>query len=131
MFGLFKRNKKQSISSALETFLEEADDAYILAFKSKNIKPFTPFAEPEVCTKVLEKVFSEDELCFGIERYRIRTWLVQEKTDSTITVLKEVTHKNIQLGRGLEIPIADDVKQRWLVSILDGGCYRIVRIESA
>jgi hypothetical protein len=126
MFGLGKKDKP---SSGLIRFLENAEDAYILAFKSKNIKPLTEFVDNSVCTQILELIFGGEQLNFGLEKYRERKWLIKERTDKTITVIKEITHKNIDVGKGLSIPIADDVKQLWIVSVIGYNSYRIIKIE--
>ena len=48
--GLFGSKKTKSVagSSRVIGFLDKADDAYMLAFDSKNIKPFAPYADPAV-----------------------------------------------------------------------------------
>jgi hypothetical protein len=126
MFGFGKKDKP---SGGLIKFLEDAEDAYILAFKSKNIKPFTEFADSSVCTQILELIFGDNRMNFGLKKYRERKWLVKEKTDKTITVIKEITHRDIDVGRGFSIPIADDVKQLWVVSVIGYNSYRIVKIN--
>jgi hypothetical protein len=128
MFGFGKKDKP---SGGLVRFLEDAEDAYILAFKSKNIRPFTEFASSSVCTQILELILGSDERNFGLERYRERKWLVKEEKDNTVTILKEITHKDINIGRGMSITIADNVKQLWVVSVIGYNNYRIVKIEHA
>ena len=125
MFGFFKKPIKPSLVS----FLDRADDAYILAFKSHNIQPFTPFASNALCNRVLEHVLDGSERNFGVDRYRVRTWEIQSKSSTSMTVLKEVTHKNISIGRGIEIPLAEDTSQVWFLNVLGNNKYEITNME--
>jgi len=122
--------KAKPKSSTLVNFLDCADDAYIMAFRAKNIKPFIPYANAEVCNRVLEEINSAELANFGTRRSRIRRWLVQESTDNSVIVLKEIFHKGISLGDGIEIPLADDVKQLWMVSIEQREDFKVVKLET-
>lgn len=126
---MFWKRKKQQPVNRLVKFLENADDAYILAFKSKNIKPFVPFASPDVLNRTLEKINSRSPKCFGISKYRNREWTVKREEDSLVIVLKDVTHGDISLNNGIYFPIADDERQIWTVAVLPGD-YQITKIEA-
>ena len=65
-----KKNKTAAGSSRVIGFLDKADDAYMLAFESKNIKPFTPYADPAVCTAVLQEILSGEDGYFGTSKLR-------------------------------------------------------------
>ncbi|MDR1523228.1 MAG: hypothetical protein LBS29_04690 [Endomicrobium sp.] len=87
----------------------------MLSFESKNINLFSKYAASDLTTRVLEEVNSVDEVNFGIPKYRKRTWTTVEENYPMLVVKKEVTHKVVNVGRGVRIGFADNIIQLWKV----------------
>lgn len=124
--GLFNRSKNKE--AQVVQFLNRADDAYILAHDSKNIRPFAPYADPAVCTKVLSKILSGEDKYFGTSKLRKREWDVQLDGTDVAHVVKRTGHEEIKVGRGITIPLGDPDVQCWDVSIADGKSFKIIRM---
>ena len=111
MFKLFKPKKSKVIS-----FLEEADDAYILAYKTRDVKEFAKYATQPVVRELMESVLSADPIYFGLQRYRHRTWNLVEDGNTIYVYFKDVTHDNVEIVHKIAIPVADSISERWTLS---------------
>lgn len=128
--GLFGSKKPAATGGGrVIGFLNKADDAYMLAFESKNIKPFTPYADPAVCNAVLQEVLSGEDHYFGAAKLRNRTWQVTLDDGRVVSAVKTVSHEAIKAGRGISIPLGDSVTQVWDVRV-DGGPvqFKVIKI---
>jgi hypothetical protein len=126
---LFK--KKHENPPTVISFLNKADDAYMLAFESKNIKPFAPFADPSVCTAVLQEIFSGKDQFFGASKLRKRSWAVTLNDGRVIRAIKHIGHIAINCGHGIFIPLGDKVCQAWDVSVNDVNQFKVIKIGRA
>lgn len=124
MFGKSKKSKVTLIG-----FLDQADDAYMLAFESKNIKPFVPYADSTVCTAVLQEILSKKDQCFGASKLRKRSWEVVLDDGRIVKAMKHITHEPIKCGRGLSIPLGDPVSQAWDISVNDVPQFQVIKIR--
>lgn len=129
--GLFGSKKKAAGSPRVIGFLDEADDAYMLAFESKNIKPLTPYADPAVCTAVLQEILSGEDRYFGTSKLRKRSWKVVLDDGRVVRAVKSVGHEAINCGRGLSIPLGDQVSQAWDVMVDGVNQFKVVKIGRA
>ena len=131
--GLFGSKKTKSVagSSRVIGFLDKADDAYMLAFDSKNIKPFAPYADPAVCTVVLQEILSGEDRYFGTSKLRKRSWEIVLDDGRTVRAVKHVGHEAINCGHGLSIPLGDQISQEWDVSVDGVRQFRVIRIRRA
>lgn len=126
--GLFGGKKKPAGGSRVIGFLDRADDAYMLAFESKNIKPFTPYADPAVCTAVLQEILSGEDRYFGTSKLRKRSWEVVLDDGRVVRAVKHVGHEAINCGRGLSIPLGDQISQVWDVTVDGVNQFKVVKI---
>lgn len=124
MFG-----KSKKTETTLIGFLDQADDAYMLAFEAKNIKPFVPYADASVCTAVLQEILSGREHCFGAPKLRKRSWEVTLDDGRVVRAVKHVTHEPIKCGRGLSIPLGDPVQQAWDISVDNVPKFKVIKIR--
>ena len=131
--GLFgsKKPKRSAGSSRVIGFLDKADDAYMLAFESKNIKPFAQYADPAVCTAVLQEILSGEDRYFGTSKLRKRSWEVVLNDGRVVRAVKRVGHEAINCGRGLSIPLGDQISQAWDVSVDGVNQFKVIRIGRA
>lgn len=129
LFGNRKNRKVPTAETRLIGFLEKADDAYMLAFESKNIKPFTPYADPAVCTAVLQEILSGEDRYFGTSKLRKRSWEVVLDDGRTVRAVKRVGHVAINCGRGVSVPLGDDISQAWDVSVDGVNQFKVIRIR--
>lgn len=123
--SLFRRGKKYT---DVVGFLDQADNAYMLAFESRNIKPFTPYADPAVCTAVLKEVLSGEGKYFGASKLRKRVWEVVLDDGRVVRAVKHLSHVPINCGRGLTIPLGDSETQAWDVSVDGVNQFKVIRI---
>lgn len=130
--GLFGYKKKEHAgSSRVVGFLNQADDAYMLSFASKNIKPFVPYADPAVCTAVLQEILSGEDRYFGTSKLRKRSWDVVLDDGRVVRAIKQVGHEAINCGRGLSIPLGDQISQAWDVSVDGVNQFKVIKIRRA
>jgi len=127
---LFGR-KKTAGGPVLLGFLDKADDAYMLAFESKNIKPFVPFADPAVCTAVLQEILSGEDRYFGISKLRKRSWDIVLDDGRVVRAVKHVGHESINCGHGISIPLGDQLCQVWDVSVDGVNQFKVIKIGRA
>lgn len=127
--GLFGKRPARTGSGRVLDFLNKADDAYMLVFESKNIKPLTSYADPAVCNAVLQEVLSGKDHYFGAAKLRKRTWQVTLDDGRVVSAVKTVSHEAIKAGRGVSIPLGDAISQVWDVRV-DGGptAFKVIRI---
>lgn len=112
-------------------FLENADDAYILAFSSKNIRPLVPYADATVCNAVLCEILSGEDKSFGVAERRDRTWEVILNDGHVASIVKTLSHEPINCGRGMSITLGDNIKQTWDVSVGGDGTFKVLHIGRA
>ncbi len=125
--GLFGRSKPKG-GSRLIGFLSDADDAYMLAFEAKNIKPFAPYADPAVCTALLQEILSGEDRFFGSSKLRKREWKVTLDDGRVVQAVKCVSHAPISVGRGVSIPLGDSIKQVWDVRVEGKDAFKVIRV---
>lgn len=119
MFRFFKRVKDPK--SSLLLFLEEADEALIRAYETKQIAGFTKYASNEVLRFISEKLNSEKPRLFGTKNYRTRNWTILSNQESMIRVKKELRHSHVKLNKGIYVAIGEDVDEFWEVHKISIG----------
>ena len=127
--SLFSKRNKNDCSSTVIGFLNKADDAYMLAFESKNIKPFTPYADAAVCTAVLSEILSGEDRYFGVSKLRKRSWDVVLADGRVVRSVKHVGHEAINCGHGVRIPLGDPMCQAWDVSVDGVNTFKVIKIR--
>ena len=127
--SLFSNRKQSDNNATVIGFLNKADDAYMLAFESKNIKPFTPYADPAVCTAVLSEILSGEERFFGTSKLRKRSWDVVLEDGRVVRAVKHVGHEAINCGHGVRIPLGDNECQAWDVSVDGVSTFKVIKIR--
>lgn len=125
--GLFG-NKKKSGGSRVVSFLSEADDAYMLAFQSQNIKPFAPYADPAVCTAILQEIRSGEDRFFGSSKLRKREWKVTLDDGRVVQAVKCVSHTPVATGHGMSIALGDSVTQAWDVRVDGQSQFKVIKV---
>lgn len=125
--GLFGGKKKTSGGPRVIGFLCDADDAYMLAFDSKNIKPFAPYADPAVCNALLEEILSGEDRYFGSSKLRRREWKIVLDDGRVVQAVKSVSHTPVATGFGGSIDLGDTIEQEWDVEA-DGKKYKVIKI---
>lgn len=131
--GLFgsKKDKHSGAGSRIVGFLSDADDAYMLAFDSRNIKPFVPYADPAVCNALLQEILSGEETFFGSSKLRKREWQIVLDDGRVVQAIKRVSHAPINAGRGVTIPLGDTIEQAWDVKVDGKNAFKVIHIGRA
>lgn len=128
LFGMGKPEQQSGVSSKVVSFLDLADDAYILAFESRNIKPFAPYADPAVCTAVLQEILSGEDRFFGSSKLRKRQWEIVLQDGRTVQAVKTTSHAPIDAGGGIKIPLGDATSQAWDVRVDGKNQFKVIRV---
>lgn len=110
------------------TFLEEADEAYIIAFKTKDVSTFSLYAESRLTRQIKEKVLSGSEIHFGIKRYRKREWTLIEEKDNKLIYDKLLTHDSVEFIHNICFPLGDSLHEIWEIDIKDNK-YKVSSIR--
>lgn len=133
LFGFGKKDAAPKVQGAnkIVSFLNAADDAYMLAFDSKNIKPFAPYADPAVCAAVLQEVLSGEDRFFGTSKLRQRTWSIVLADGRQVTAVKTVGHEAVRCGHGLSIPLGDTIQQQWDIRVDGVHQFKVFKIGRA
>lgn len=126
--GLFGKKKDGAGGSRVIGFLSDADDAYMLAFDSKNIKPFTPYADPAVCNALIQEILSGEDKFFGSSKLRKREWKIVLDDGRIVQAIKCVSHTPISAGRGVTIPLGEPIKQTWDVQVDGKNAFKVIHI---
>ena len=129
--GLFGRKKSAAKSSRVVSFLDKADDAYMLSFESKNVKPLSVYADPAVCTAVLAEILSGEDRYFGASKLRKRSWEVLLDDGRKVRAIKHVGHESINCGHGMCIPLGDRETQVWDISVDGVDQFKVIKIGRA
>jgi hypothetical protein len=108
-------------SKALMLFLEKADDAYILTHEAVDISFFSKFASTRVCNQIIDDIHKKPPKLFGTKNYRHRRWSVISQEKDKITVQKEITHKHIEVKRGIRVALGDDMIESWCITLNPNG----------
>lgn len=129
--GLFGKKKDKAGGSRVIGFLSDADDAYMLAFDSRNIKPFAPYADPAVCNALLQEILSGEDKFFGSSKLRKREWKIVLDDGRIVQAIKCVSHTPINAGRGVTIPLGEPIKQAWDVQVDGKNMFKVIHIGRA
>lgn len=103
------------IMKSLIEFLEKADDAYITTNQTNRNSPFCEFATNRVCNDVMDVIRSSPPKLFGTKAYRNRKWTFIGEEGNRIKVRKDITYKNIEVKKGIQISIGDNLQEYWTV----------------
>ncbi|WP_138755923.1 hypothetical protein [Paenibacillus sinopodophylli] len=115
--------------SALITFLEKADDAYILTHETMDIMLFSKFASSRVCNDLIEFLYRNPPKMFGSRKHRQRNWNIIEYSQHEISIKKTIMHRHVEIKRGMKIKLGDDMVEYWDIAITSGG-FRIHAINA-
>lgn len=114
---LFKKETKDD--KDLFKFLDKADDAYMRAFETSDIRLFEPYASLPVLRHLQEAMKVEDTY-FGLARYRKRSWTVVNIEQETYTLQKLLRHDNIHVTATVFVPLGEDLSEIWTVEYIRG-----------
>jgi len=126
--SIFRKNKRQK-EDRLTAFLNEADDALILAHEKRNVIFFEQYSEPKLVNWLTDSIVENDKL-FGLAAYRVRDWTVEERlSDDSVRIKKFMTHEHIKLTKDISMSIGDDICELWTVVGISTGAYKVRKIE--
>lgn len=111
-----KSDNQVPIDKELLLFLEKADDAYIKTHETVDIQYFSKFATHSLCNQVLDDIHKKPPKMFGIAKHRERKWRLVTEEKNEFTFEKNITHRHIQVKKGIIITLGDDMNEVWLVS---------------
>jgi len=116
------------ISDELLAFLEQADDAYMLAHMTACMNDFGRYAAGTVCHVLMDDLFKKPPKMFGTRKHRRRSWSVVAHDPQWILVRKRLWHEPVKAGRGFYIPLGDEMEECWTIVCRADG-YQIVDVK--
>ena len=72
---------------------------------------------------------NRDNLC-GLERYRMVTYTLQDKSDQQLVYVKAIRYKDINMGYGVTVPMGSSHDELWTVDLVNGS-YIVSEIKGA
>ena len=128
MFGLFKRTVQEPVKfvggfkGVHKDFLKAADEAYLLTFKSKDMRHFAKFAT-RALYMVVYRTLSMERPWAGIsDKFRETTWnLVELNQDGSFIASKSTTFDKVAVSKQLKLSVADDYTELWYVTTSSNG----------
>lgn len=116
LLSMFSKQKSSpALSGGLEHFLNDADAEYMRAFATKSIRQLQNFVSRECAVKISRVVFGNTNRYFGSEKFRKTEWVIQDNEDGVVTVQKSVHFDKVRIGATLNIGVASDYKECWVV----------------
>lgn len=127
---MFLFGKKKAAQNKLIKFLDDADDALMLAYSQRDIRAVTPFLTNSLLEYVGEEIMSGRDMTaeLGLPKYRLRTWEESHKDGSTVIVRKKLRHKDVHIHGLIDIPVGDNVDEDWYV-MEDKGDFKVTEIR--
>jgi len=116
LLSMFSRQKgSPALSRDLEHFLNDADVEYMRAFATKSIRQLQNFVSRECAVKISRVIFGNANRYFGSEKFRRTEWSIQDSVDGVVTLQKCVHFDKVRIGATLDIGVASDYKECWVV----------------
>lgn len=120
LLSMFSKQKgSPALSGGLERFLNDADAEYMRAFATKSIRQLQNFVSRECAVKVSRVIFGNTNRYFGSEKFRKTEWAVQGSVAGIVTLQKSVHFDKVRIGATLDIGVASDYKECWVVDTRD------------
>ena len=116
IWNIFRR---RTTVPSLMSFLDEADEALIIAYEKKDTRAFGAYADPRLIYYLSESII-ENKRLFGIKAYRIRNWEITSQSDTEVRVVKRLTHQHVKLSKQISMAIGDDITETWWISLTSG-----------
>ena len=124
MFGLFKKKKPTPTKGGLLKFLDEANEALMLAYEQRDISAVVKYFTYPYLDVISEDLRSGVDLTqeLGLAKYRVITWSEPVFTEpNEYTSRKQLRHKNVKIHGLIDIPVGDNVDEIWYVLSTEKG----------
>lgn len=123
--GLF--GKKSTSSGGTLSWLRKVDDAYNLAFQTKNISPMQAYVSRELAVSLIDKIRAGEKAYAGLDRYKHVEWFKKESSGDTTTYIKDVRYDHVKFSHGVVAAVGDDHKEKWVVQTSPELCVLEIR----
>lgn len=120
----FLKSKESQTDNKITSFLNKVDKLYMSAFPLMSVKNIAPYLTEKCLVKLQKLVYSGDNYYFASEKMRDTTWTILNKSETSLSVRKEVTFSKIKLSRDYMVTAADNYTEVWSVDII-GDSYKI------
>lgn len=111
----------------LISFLNCADDAYIIAFQYKLLRDFAKYSVADVYFEVQRRIIYRNNRIWGTKDLRTRKWDIISIKNKEIIVSKGLKFKTVKIGN-IFVPLRNDYVGYWVV-IFNGKNYKIKEIQ--
>lgn len=127
----FKKEKEQSnLPRSLLSFLNEADNAYMLAFETKATSRLRKWFGPNACIYITNAVHTDCFRFFATDKFRKTKWTNTGGDDVDFTLMKEVVFDTAKLSKGYNVKIGQDYTELWHILVINGQ-YVVESVEAA
>lgn len=135
MFGLFKSTIDSPVAftggfkSAQKSFLEEADEAYLLTFKQMDMAHFAKYASRQLYMVIYRSLTLERPWACVSNKFKKTTWmLIEAEQDGSFLCQKNTVFDKVNVSKQLRLSVADDYKEMWGVVRSSTGGYEVAKI---
>lgn len=123
LFGFSKPKKDAQVA-----WLDKVDAAYQRAFQTKSAAGLEEFMTRQCLVRLLERIRMGDKAYSGLERYRHVDWAKGECTPTSVTFIKKVTYDQIQMSKGIIVPVGDESTENWVI-VQENGISKVNEIR--
>ena len=119
--GRFTKDQKE--------FLENADEAYNLTFKTMDMRHFAKYSSRPLYMMVYNSLTLDRPWADVSNKFKKTTWtLLEIDTDGNFLVSKKTVFDKVSVSKQLKLSVADDYQELWGV-VVKGPSYIVERIK--
>ena len=123
--GLFGFGKPKE---TIETWLKEADRAYIKAYETRDIVVLKNWFSRDCCIKLSRVIVATASTrLFVAESFRDTQWTCITKDDSTAVYQKSVKYDGVKIA-SYKMAVGEDYEETWYIDILGKNSYLVTNI---
>jgi len=103
--------------NSISKWLDNANEAYILAFQRRSVNEFSRFASHPLNLKTQQKILRTNDIILCTKKYRNTKWSAyRHMEDGAILIKKEMTFKTITLGKAT-VSMGDNITEYWKIRV--------------
>lgn len=100
---------KPAFSETVNEWLKRADDAYVRALESKDVRIFQPFCTVPMSRSIIDTINSGNIPYFGLPKYRKVQWVEL----SSEQFEKILSHDHVKVNARVSVALGDDITEIW------------------
>lgn len=114
---LFEENEELSKSQI--DYLNEIDLEYMRAYSTRTLRYIEKYFTRDCLIKVSSYIHGMGSCYFASSKFRNTKWILESQTPDICVIRKEVTFDKVRIAGSLQVAVADNYKERWIVLMED------------